>query len=220
MRVIAILKPDKSILQLDLVMDTSTYFWMVLFSVSVPVVHLLPQMNFLLQTTFWSCPCTWTLWMMQTVIWCITWMGINKVSLLLFRLWDKQFHHQFQSLQPHNYKYLKCRPTFSLILQKPRMLLKEGNSFWDEGLPYGKQIQEKNKHRIKHMEKSLYGINQVSLMEVIFGLSWLLFMSLTSNSLHLILYWYWGKRKKKIKMKLEENKQNVPEWRIFNFPMR
>lgn len=144
-----------------------------------------------------------------------------KVSLLLlFRPWNKDFHHQFQSPQPHNYKYLNCRPTFLFILQKPWMLLKEGNRFWEEGMPYGKQVQEKSKCRIKHMEKCLYGINQASLMEVIFGLSWLLFICLTSNSLHLILYQCWGERKKRIKMKLYKNKQNVPEWRIFCFWMR
>lgn len=126
----------------------------------------------------------------------------NKLQislLLLFMQWNRQFHHQLQSLQIHNYKYLNSRPTFSFILQKPHMLLKEGNRFWEEGLPYGKQAQEKSKHRIKHMEKCLYGINQVSLMEVIFGLSWLLFMSLSSNCLHFIFYQCWGKRKKVLK---------------------
>lgn len=88
------------------------------------------------------------------------------------------------------------------------MLLKEGNRFWEEGLPYGKQVQEKSKHRIKHMEKCLHGINQVSLLEVIFGLSWLLFMPLTSNSLHLILYQCWGKRKKKKALKWSYRKIN------------
>lgn len=33
---------------------------------------------------------------------------------------------------------------------------------------------KKRANRIKHMEKCLYGINQASLIEVIFGLSWLL----------------------------------------------
>lgn len=125
----------------------------------------------------------------------------NKLQislLLLFMQWNRQFHHQFQYSQFRNCKYLNSRPTFSFIFQKPQMVLKEGNRFWEEGLPYGKQVQEKSKHRIKHMEKCLYGINEVSLMEVIFGLSWLLFMSLTSNGLHLIFYQRWVKRKKKV----------------------
>lgn len=126
-----------------------------------------------------------------------------KVSLLLLiRVWNKDFNHQFQSSQLHNYKYLNSRPIFLFILQKPLILLKEGNRFWEEGVPYGKQVQEKSICRIKHMEKCLYGIKQVSLMEVIFGLSWLLFICLTSNSLHLILYQCWRERKKGIKMKL------------------
>lgn len=66
--------------------------------------------------------------------------------------------------------------------------MRDGNKCWKEALPYGKPVQEESKHRIKHMEKCLYGINQVSLMEVIFGLSLLLFTLLTSNSLHLVLY--------------------------------
>lgn len=144
-----------------------------------------------------------------------------QISLsLLFMQWNRQFHHQFQSSQIHNYKYLNSRLTFSFILQKLLMLLKEGNRFWEEGLPYGKQIQEKSKHRINHMEKCLYGINQVSLTEDIFGLSWLLFMSLTSNCLHLIFFQCLGKKKKSIKMKFQENKQNVPIWRNLNFFMR
>lgn len=150
------------------------YFWMFLFS----VVHLLPQKNFLFQTAFWSCPCTWTFWMKKTNLMYDLNGNKFKVSLLLlFRLWSKQFHHQFQSSQPHNYKYLNCRPMFSFILQKPQILLKEGNRFWEEGLPYGKQVQEKSKHRIKHMEKCLYGINQVSLMEFVFGLLTFIYVS-------------------------------------------
>lgn len=80
-----------------------------------------------------------------------------QISLLLvFIQWNRQFHHQVHSLQIHNYKYLNSRLTFSFILQKPQMLLKEGNRFWEEGLPYGKQAQEKSKHRIKHTEKYLW----------------------------------------------------------------
>lgn len=40
----------EGILQLDLMMDTSMYIWIILFSVSGPVIHLLLQMNF--QTAF------------------------------------------------------------------------------------------------------------------------------------------------------------------------
>lgn len=174
---------------------------------------------FFSQSTCWFCPCTWMFWM-KTVICCITWMRINfKYLLLLFMQWNRQFHHHFQSSQIRNHKYPSSRHTYSFILQKPQMLLKERNRFWEEGLPYGKQVQEKSKHRIKHMEKCLYGINQLSLIEVIFGLYWLIFMPLNSNCLHLIFYQCWGKRKKKksIKMKLYENKQNMPVWGNFNF---
>lgn len=45
------------------------------------------------------------------------------------------------------------RPMFSFIFQKSRMLMRDGNKFWKEALPYGKPVQEKSKHRISHMEK-------------------------------------------------------------------
>lgn len=205
-------------------MNTNMHFWMFWrFCVCPhePVVHLLPYMNLLFPI------CMLVLSMFLNVLNedCILLCNLNgnklQISLLLlFMQWNRQFCHQFQSSQVRNYKYLNSKPTFSFILQKPQMLQKEGNRFWEEGLPYGKKVQEKSKHRIKHMEKCLHGINQVSLMEVIFGLSWLLFMSLTSNCLHLIFYQCWGKRKKCIKMKLQENKKNVPEWRNFSFFVR
>lgn len=198
----------RAIFQLDLLMDTSMYFWMFSFSVSVPVVHLLAQTNFILQAAFWSCPCTKTFWIKKTVIWCITWMGIN-LKYFFYYYMGCEISSFIISCSPHNLiitNILTVDLHFNSFFKKPQMLLKEGNRFWEEGLPYGKKVQEKSKPRIKHMEKCLYGINQVSLMEVIFGLSWFLFKFLTINSLHLIFYQCWQKRKKGIKMKLQENK--------------
>lgn len=163
---------------------------------------------FFFQSTCWSYPYTWMFWM-KTVICCITWIRISFKYLFYYYLCS-EIGSFIISSSPHKFiitNILNSRPTFSFVLQKLQMLLKARNRFWEEGLPYGKQVQEKSKHRIKHMEKCLYGINQVSLMEVIFGLSWLSFMSLTSNCLNLNFYQCWGKRKKSIKMKFQENKQ-------------
>lgn len=109
-------------------MDTSMYFWIIFFSVSGPVFHLLLQMNF--QTAFWSRPCTSTILNEDCNL--MYYLNRNKFEVSLLLLLGCEISNVIISSSPHKFvitNILTVDPHFHSFFKNPGCYWKRGTGF-------------------------------------------------------------------------------------------